>query len=346
MAIPGIDYLIPHKYTGTAARNHPDGWAAGFIYELPEYGNCHRQIQYFCRNAKPSSVRIHGMWRDDHKFPRKLWPRMVEVAKKIALLADEFPSIQFFYSPALEHRLNESEASALLLQCSQVLPARVKLVNAYISPGSAVRGVINEVHNAKPSKPKYRDQGYFTSFDGESMFNADVEAHKRTYKDAWINFAWEYRNNLRAGEKDKLPRGKRKALPDANYLKAQIRLMQPKGSAPKFTLRSNKRFDKTNIHKAYAEDGLSMGSRANKLMFVIKENVKEVVLYDSKGRAIAKAKRYGSYEGGRSRYYFSDYGWQIGVKAKRNTGSEWVVLKAGSTIYEPINPAFRTGSFQ
>lgn len=348
--VPGIDYLGGAKYIDTAIAVHPKGWAAGFIYDVDGFGNAHAAIDKFCSKAQPSSVRAHMMWRDDHKFENeRLWPTIVARAKKFAELSAKYPHIQFFCSPALEHRLPAAKMRKLIIQVQAVLPAHVRVVNSYISGGQAVPEVINEVHGDRPGKPK-GPNGYFVSYDGTSMFNKDVEAWKKRYADAHILFSWEFRNNLRQGPDDKTPRAKRRTRPSKEYLLSQIRLMKPKGTAPRFKFTEGRKIHRLvspSLLKSHAEDekGISEG-RCNRLLFIIPQKVSEVSLVNWAGNTVGKAKYYSRYERTGHRYYFSGYGYQYGETAAIESGSEWVVLKVGNEYFEPVNPAFRKGSFQ
>lgn len=344
MAVPGVDYLAGGKYPNAVLKVHPDGWAAGFILDVDGFGSTLPVIEKLCSQKKPSSVRIHGIWRDNHDFNNpKLWALAAERAKAVNALALKFPSVQFFYSPYLEHRMTGSTLQKAYVTVLRELLPQVKYVNCYISGGSALSTEINEVHGNTPGKPRGA-KGYFVSLDGTSCANVDMESWKKRYSDAWIQFVWDFRNNGRAGEKDKTKRPSRKHYADEKYLTSQIRLMKPKGVAPKFGVKSTP-FKKPSLVKTHAEDGVTMPqSRANRLLLILPKKLGDVSLITSNGKVVDRLTYYAPYKNS-YRYYSSKYGFEVGLAALSASGSEFVVAKLGNEYFGPFNPSFREGYF-
>jgi hypothetical protein len=193
----GIDYVGGRNYVQTITRNHPPGWAAGFLCYASGWKNGIGAARALAKTGKCPIMRIAGVWRDDHSFTEKDIPRAVRHARQVARLSIEYPEIKFLYSPWLEHRADNKLFRKCKKACREVLPRQVQIVCC----GPAMPRGINEVHHGSPLPGKY-----IFSYDGKDMFTANVRRDKAIHSGALYFFAWIPRCNGRSSLHDTTPR--------------------------------------------------------------------------------------------------------------------------------------------
>jgi len=92
--------------------------------------------------------------------------------------------------------------------------------------------------------------------------------------------------------------------------------------------------------------------RENRPIFISKTKDKSCEIIMMNGQRLGHLIYYGTFGNNLYRYYAGSpggirlYGHEIGLRAKKLSGSELIYLKFGTRKYGPICPAFRTGYFQ
>lgn len=211
--------------------------------------------------------------------------------------------------------------------------------------GATIIGEITEHHGDVATQT-----GDIVSHDGINGYDIDIESWKRRNAKALIRFYWGARLNLREIYKPGSPvppPSQRTAAPSVQYVASLARIALEYGAAPtpKFAsvpLRS------PNLWKSHAEDMSGIETiRENKPVFIVAFNGDKVRVVTHDKNLVCTMAYGGPFDVGLSRYYSADmYGWQIGRKAKRMSGSEFVWLQCGDKFYGPVNPAFRAGYFR
>lgn len=104
---------------------------------------------------------------------------------------------------------------------------------------------------------------------------------------------------------------------------------------------------KNYLNKSHAEQHVVPPEpRAFKPVFIIPPKAARIELVAANGQVVAVSGSPQSYEDGRFRYYFSQYGYQIAEKATRIQGHPVLKVKVGNQIKGTTNPAFRQGNFR
>jgi len=289
--------------------------------------------------------RIQAYWSDDHTLVPL--DRLQKTLENIKRVADPYKdNIVLYVSPSCEHNeTNKAKVRATLALVKRIIPYAIPVNTPY--KGAVTSVYLNEKHGSAPHTC------HMVSTDGTNVYDIDAAKFVERYKSKELCFLWGSRFNLRQitkpGQKPP-PIPARTAAPDAKYVQSVLRLGQLKGVAPKPAFEYVP-FEAPNIFKTHAED--SQGTedvRNNKPVILLNTNAGQVDLIDHKGKVVCTFPRYGSPTNGVSRYYSGRgpnlYGYEIANKAKRQSGSEFVWIKAGNNVYGPVNPAFREGTFR
>jgi len=343
--VPCVDTLAGNKYCDLILRELPEGFIPGFILNVDGFGNSGRCIHKLAQSKKFPAIRVHLTWYDNHVTPVSDFDKIARSAKQVQDIQNANPGIQLLLSPVLEHNMSQAHLTTLTAKIKRYAP-NVKMFNTPWK-GAKPNNWITEVHGVSPSIPRAPE--YFVSFDGVGAVDEDVVAWLKRYRTSSVACIWDTRLNGRY-DKDQRPRAKRDTYPDARYFRSLVRLSYPITNAPSFWAPVTK-LPTGWLIKTHAEDTNGKGDRRDKPLVFTKSKTDSVSFVASNGREVCKLTYYGTYEGGRYRYYSGHrggcnlYGYEIGAKAKALTGSEWVALKVGGRLYGPFNPAFRAGFF-
>jgi len=214
-----LDYIGGVKYIPTIIQCHPSGYGGGFLCKASGWPNGIQAARACQEDISPGRMpfeRIHGLWRDDHHFTKKQISPACKQAEKVALLAEDFPKTDFWYSPWLEHDADLKLFRQCAKECKTVLPKRVKIVSCgLVRP----RG-IDEVHHSSPVKGKY-----IFSFDGMNMFDQDVSDWMDMHWRAKYFFGWWPQLNGRKHIYDTTPRQDRTHWPTPKQFNKAKKLM-------------------------------------------------------------------------------------------------------------------------
>ena len=345
--IPGFDYLfLAHKLWPVAdsIKITPAGSAIGFFDDV--VGDPIPHLLKFLASKKFPAYRVHMHYNGNHQLVdinqlKKRLPQYERIAK-------EYPNVKFYISHTCEYMGNDKAG----------VRERIRLINT-LAPSCLpvhcgnvnISGINQECHVAAnkldqafvniPHGP------YIISSDGFSITQLDAEWYQRKGKDATICFAWASRFNFRDAS-DPIPApADRTATPDAKYLRAIARLLQPKEPAPALSVKGKLiAVTKPLLWKCFAED-CPKDPRGNKPAFLFsKLKASSLTVVDCHGKAVATL---GLFPRSDARYYSGTgsrlYGYEMADKAKKQSGSPYVWVKNGSTYYGPIHPAYRQGYF-
>lgn len=323
----------------------PIGWALG-VFDDP-FGPVLGRLRWALLHADIPAIRIHAHWANDHSIvPLK---KLKDKLPGYEQLAREFRATKFYVSHSCEYKCTDRSAVQERVNLIKQLAPSCVPVNACWQ-GATIPGIISERHG----KNNKAQPGEFTSTDGDNIYDIDAEGWVNANSKAAITFLWGYRFNLREindpGQAVPPPK-LRTAAPSPAYIKSIIRLGLPKGEPPQVA--GAKPLPKGYIYKTHAEDEQGTEApRENRPVLIIPYHGSNVELVTSNGLSVGKLVRFGSDFNGMARYYSGFpggcglYGAEIGEKAKKLSGSEWVCVKYNGKLFGPIHPAFRSGSFR
>ena len=329
----GLDFLGLAKYADVAAENFPAGWALGAFSNT--FGDARPAVEKVLKTGKPSAVRIHLMWKDDHNYTLKDGPKIVKEAQGWLPLVEKYRNIVWYFSGACEHKLSGKFANDLAMRVLGVFPEDTWYVNTPMKGGFDIIGprILNERHGTK-AKRKYENDEF--SFDGSACVDADVEAFKKEFVSHNF-FFWEPRFNGRWETTDTTPRPERDDYPDRKLIESVVALAQNKGLV--------RPLPKGWIYKSHSENDGKPSLRAEKPCLISPLNRDKITLKLLNRKIIATFNYYGTYKGGGYRYYTDKWGYEIAQMAEYAQGSPVVQIWAG-TMIGVINPAFRTAPYR
>lgn len=337
----GLDLLGAARYPKLAAGAVPVGWSLGLMdktFESPDkkllpVRNVARQaIANGCRK-----LRIHLMWKDDHRYTVADFAVIAQRASKWVELVLQHPEVDWEFSGGCENNYKAPQAKALAERILNILPT-CTYVNSPCKEGSQQGEFIygpkikNEVHGFNAPKPA-SGTPYNWSADGDCAVDKDIESAKHRYSDCTDFYIWDARANglweLPEPGEPKTPRYKRTGWPDRKQIDSWVVLAGPRGDCwltRSWTLKSHAENDGTGDWKA----------EKNCLIAKVKLASYE---YRRNGRKIATLKYVGPFTGGGWRYYTSVMGFQLSTAGVHLHGSD-------GKEYGFINPAFRFGTFR
>lgn len=335
MAMWGLDYLGGAKYERVILKEHPRGWAAGFFTNT--FGDAVRTIDKLLATGRCPRVRLHLIWKDDHRFTDRDIPTTVKEAKRIKPLIDKYPNVEFRISPWCEHRVSDGLIVKVIGAIDAVIGGRAIYVNTPASEGEIVRkhDIRNEYHG-KQNGPRSTDHFDF-SFDGYSCVDADIERVKARFSDAETFYFWEPRFNGRWESDDTTPRPQRRGWPDSSLIDSVIALSRPKGSTA---------LPRNWLYKSHSENHGNRDRRSERPVFIVPPKVREIELRARNGQVVGEFKYYGTFTDGRHRYYGNQFGYLIADKAARIQGDRMCEVFINGRKQGVINPGFRDGSFR
>lgn len=300
------------------------------------------------------TFRIQVWWADSHAIvPVNVLRVCLE---EIQSIVKNYPDITLYISPSCEHAEdNTMEVRRRLELVREIVPLARPVNNPWKGRGADVPGYLTEYHGGNPGRCD------LASTDGTNIYDINASSWVEAYGNKpHPCFLWGARFNLREisdpGQKPP-PIKDRKAAPSLGYVRSILRLLHPIGAPPDVSFQSRP-FRSPNIYKTHAEDDQEPNEntpdelRENRPVLIIKPNVNSVDILNAHRKVIGRLARYGDYPGGFHRYYagvpgsIGLYGYEIGNKVKKGTGSEFVWFRAGTTILGPVHPAFRQGSYR
>ena len=75
----GIDALGGAAYQKVLVKNFPKGWACGFFANT--FGNAWKTIRALTKTGKPSMIRVHAVWADNHTYNKTVHDKIIKAAE-------------------------------------------------------------------------------------------------------------------------------------------------------------------------------------------------------------------------------------------------------------------------
>jgi len=352
MSLVGLDHLgLAHKlYKAQAVIKAAAPNSIIGCFDDP-FGPVLKKLRKCLDSGKFKAARIQAHWDNDHRIvPLKKLKKKLPAYQKLAM---EYPGIDIFVSHSCEYKEgNQAEVKKRVDTIRNIAPNCIPVNSVW--QGATLPNVITERHGAGAI-------GGMVSYDGTNAYDSNVEAWKQRNAGAYQLF-WGYRFNLREindpGQPVPSP-GQRTAAPSLQYMESVQRLAEYQGIAPTPTFAGQAiPIRDSELYKSHAEDDQESGPmdpddpRENKPCLIIKTQASEVKIVTWDGQPIGSMPYGGTFGANMKRFYAGSpggvrlYGYQIGQKAKRASGSEFVWFRGGSTFHGPVHPAFRAGYFR
>lgn len=324
----GGDYLAAVKYQKAMLQAHPKGWAGGIF--LRTFGEARKTVRAMGKSRKFSEVVVHLASFDyTHAYPvNKLKKQLINDARWLNRVANEFPGTKWLCSPFCEHNHRREVMEEVFEFLNEVAPACIMLNSIW--KGDEVPGVLTEIHvpdsKGGPKKPKNNYTVSFDGFGGDGSGNftdADIPKILERYSDARHIRFWNFRLNGKFGHKDKTTIANRASWPNADYIKQLAATMKEREGFVSWP--------KTSLYKPMSDDhGNGAASKDNKALAILKSNMGMVKVFDKNGNHIDTMKRmmpdFNTPELKGGRFYSGKYAYQIADAAEKLTGSRQIKI--------------------
>ena len=323
----------------------PKGFALGFFADDTFGKDVMQKVTKLVTQCEIPAIRPHLNWSDDHSLPPL--DKIKRLAPKWEAFAKAHPNVRVYVSPTCEYDSTNKAAIKAMLDLTASLCPSCTVVASVSKKGAVVGGYMLERHGKVVVKA-----GQIISYDGgvkgEGLFDIDALAWANANSAAEIMFSWGPRCN--GTEKTKLPRPKRTAFADGNYIRGLARLLQAVGSPPTPTFAATP-LKKPLLFKSFAEDQDGPNKRDCKPLIILPKKTAFVEVVTFTGAKLGKFMYYGGFPPNLHRFYsgmsggMDMYAWQIEALALQKSGYPWFGIKQGNTYYWPLN-AFRSPYFQ
>jgi len=330
----GIDFLGAARYQKTVLAEQPRSFGFGVFADVDGFGKAYKLIEQVAALGVPF-IRVQLMWKDDHNFRPSDLPEIAKRCKLLKPIIEKHKSVKWYISPCCEHNLKESEWVKFAAEVNQVLETSVLIVNSpNKGKGFVSKAFINEYHHE--DKPRSGGR-YAFSFDGANQVDSDIEKYKASYKDAEYFMLWNSQCNLRRNLEDKTPRKDRKYWPTPKQIDSWIFQTKDRGevNVPK------------GIFKSHSDQHtVPPSGKDQKPVYIISQKVNEIVLKADNGQTVGTLRYFGTFTGGGYRYYASEWGMDLAIKAVRLHGKAVCSIFINNKKVGTINPAYRGGTFR
>lgn len=343
-SVPMIDDLGGARDCNALIEALPKGWGAGMFFK--EFGPALPCFRDLAKTGKPSILRTQALWRSSHVYGAAEEKEALSIAPAWFDIARQFPAIEWQFSPFCEHNRNLRDMQGTFKKLRALNPpANVRLVN---SPwrGAIMPGERNELHGKGFRIPPGE---YQTSLDGTRASNINMRKWVKDNQGARVIAVWDLLNNCNQQDQPKIDPKKRPVCADANYLRAQVAMLQNALiPAPKFSF-PVKQLSGLQLYKIFGEDKFGKSDpRENRPATLTPFKSDMISVKASNGKEVAKFKRFpGDFAPGVSRHYSGTgsklYGYEIAERAIRAAGSPFIALCDGRSCLGPINSAIREG---
>ena len=293
---------------------------------------------------KYPAYRVQMQYDESHKLIDV--SRLKERLPLYEKIAKENTDVKIYISHTCEYKSNSvAEINKRVALIKSLAPSCIPVNSVWqgATPGSTLK----ETHILDGKKGK----NWIVSTDGVAAPQIDMEAFHNNYKNTVIRFLWTSRFNFRDAQTPLPKPANRTVTPTKELFQSMIRLAEgitTKAPTPTFRGRIIPIKDPL-LWKSQCEDFHGADNRKLKPMLACASSAQLLSIVTYTGREVCKIKKYGNL-GSMKRYYTglvnSLWGYEIGEKAERMSGSEWVWVKDGNTYLGPINPAFRKGYFR
>lgn len=349
----GGDFLGGAFYIKEAIQASNPGDVCGIMPETFKNKGGWKAVEEFGKCKKFSEIVVHLTPFDgSHRYPiKQLKPLIKKNVLKMEELAKKYPGTIWMISFFCEHRHKRSNLEPLYREMKPYAPSCV-FVNAFISGGEEVPGMISEIHlessKTLPREPKLEYVVAFDGFGGNKNYpgdfpDANIEKILEKYPRARHVRYWNARCNGKFSPTQSNPGepNKRKHWPSVEYLKGHRATLLPREGL--ITWKNNE------LLKSFADDH-GEGGKDNKLMIILPKGGNSVEILDSKGNVIDRPSTMGlpphTGDPKGPRYYSRKYAYQIGEIAVKNTGSKLVRVKSRDYLTASTDVTLRSGKFK
>lgn len=221
----GIDYILGYKYPEIIIENHPAGFAAGFLLEISDLsGDSLKVIEDIIQTGKAPIIRVHLIWRDNHKFGPAETELAIKRCKKIAPLIKKYQEVQWYLNPWLEPiTYGKARYFDTINKCREVLKGTNVRMASNAIPTHEYPATYTEMHHKDyTSSPQLQ----IFSFDGEQANKKNITKYKNLAQKAELFFLWSWRLNGKSGKSDPRKRPDRIHWADAGEIQRLVELVQ------------------------------------------------------------------------------------------------------------------------
>lgn len=314
-----IDALGAGKYPNTVLNAHPCNMGIGVFTQKTLFKDPLPLLDKLLAKKCAPLVKLNLMWKS-HRFSRKDFKFIIAEARRFVPLFEKYPDVECWFSGAVEHNLNRSQAAELALKVLSVIPNRCTYVN---SPCVECRGallptgdrLINEIHGTNADRVRGR---FAFSFDGSGIEAADVSAYLTKFRKAESLFLWSGRFNGHYVGYKRLDRQFRKGYPTRDYYKSIVALAGVKGTI---------KFPYAWFYRSHAGSPRA-GDKAGERPII---GIPFKAPYVRIGKTICRSS---GIQNKLFMYRCPKYGYQISTKP--------VTVRVGKRYIGTINPAFST----
>lgn len=298
-------------------------------------------------------------WRNGVCPPGVPRPDDLRVIRKraatIQRLAEEFPAVEWWVSPALEHDVKNPATVKKMMEAAQAGCPKCKVINSPFT-GAKPEGYKVELHGTKV-------KAFAISADGASSFDADNirtdgNQFQHRISGEYKTFLWWNELNLRcSGEKTFTPPLTRTEKPTMDQFIQAHAIAQPEPEIPGIvppTCQIVDTLKAPEIYKPNAEsycNGQVKDARGNKPLLIIKRkgNAGErLKVMAPNGREVGCFKYWGTFQDipGAHRYYIGDCSGQTPAELMKDFGGEWGYVQTGPGRCLRINAVRRLGAYR
>lgn len=332
------------KFQQVILDNLQPGWGVTIFSSRDTFGDGLPLVRELIARGKTPVIKLNLMWKDDHRFSRSDFGRIVAEGRRFNEIIERNPQVRFYILGATEHNLNQRDAQDLANQVLGAMPSSIQYINnpwtgAFIPTNDRI---LNEVHGSGARKPSIGGR-YTFDCDGSSAVDINISSLKQRMPDAELFAYWHPSSNGRLKSGDTTPRSQRRSWVTAPIINSLVFLSTEKGQTD---FHKNSR-GTPRLWKSHSDrHNTPPEPRAYKPVVIVPEAVSYLELVAANGRSVAKSGAAQSYNDGRKRYYFTAYGYELANKARALSGNPVCTVKAGRTVIGHVNPAFRSGDFR
>ena len=328
------DYLGAPFYRTVVLKSHPKGMGGGVFWE--EFNNGKNTgkacVVEWAKKGKDFMpfIRVQALWDKSHNYNGKK-AKALKIAKQVNKIANQFPDIDFYFSPYCE--ANNCDQN-LLDQLKAKYSKLVIVHSANKGRPLAKNGILNETHG--DYMPAQAD---CYSYDGLSINNSDTEKFKQFGRSLVYFMGWTAYDNGRRNDKP----NKDEIVPAPNKRKYYLTVKM--NQAVEYQLvntRTQVTLQKGFMGKPNGDPDYPIPNPREDNKFVLLAPKKgNAALVDSNGKVIEKLKYDGkSHEDGRHIYRSNKWGHEIAKKCRN------VQIQIDGVCYGNFDPGFRANEYR